>query len=125
MSTAKPHSGAPYAPSAENQKRATRVRKSSFCSNGAAEARYSGRRLSQGLNVKNVHGVRTSESTSGGSMTSSANTAAAIARTASGRARTAAAIPRHTRAMARPGTGSIIWGFLDTTRAACYSGLTL
>ena len=51
-STEKPHSGNPYGPSAENQKSATRVRKSSFSPSGVAEVRYSGSRLSQGLKAK-------------------------------------------------------------------------
>ena len=37
VSTAKPHSGNPYGPSAVNQKSATRDRKSSFCPSGARE----------------------------------------------------------------------------------------
>src|SRR5262245_34884546 len=51
-STAKPHSGWPYGPSAENQKSATRDRKSSLSDQGVAEARYSGSFLIHGLNVK-------------------------------------------------------------------------
>src|SRR5919201_6299661 len=96
VSTAKPHSGAPYGPSAENQNRATRDRKSSFSDHGFDDARYAGRRLSHGLKVKNVHGARKTDRTSGGSNTSSATTPVATSTTAPTRARTARPTPRIT-----------------------------
>src|SRR2546430_16305752 len=95
-STAKPHSGAPYGPSAENQNSATRDRKSSFSDHGFEDATYAGRRLSHGLNMKNVQGARKTERTSGGSSTSSATTPAATSTTVPTRARTARATPRTT-----------------------------
>ena len=73
-STAKPHSGWPYEPSAETQKSATRERKSSLSAHGVGELRYSGNRFRNGLNVKYVHGVRTTESSSGGASTSRTRT---------------------------------------------------
>src|SRR5256884_4844154 len=56
--------------------------------------------LSQGLNVKNVHGARATESTSGGRSTSSVTTPAATSATTAGRARMARPTPRTTRPMA-------------------------
>src|SRR5215813_313856 len=94
VSTAKPHSGAPYGPSAENQKRATRERKSSFSDHGFADATYAGRLLSHGLNVKNVHGARKIDRTSGGSSTSRKTTPLATSATVPGRARVTRATPR-------------------------------
>src|ERR687887_1171234 len=96
VSTAKPHSGAPYGPSAETQNSATRDRKSSFSDHGVAETRYAGKRLSHGLNVKNVHGARNTDSTSGGTSTSSATTPAATSATVPARARIARPTPRAT-----------------------------
>src|SRR5919204_2747977 len=96
VSTAKPHSGAPYGPSAENQNNATLDRKSSFSDHGFDDATYAGRRLSHGLNMKNVHGARKMDRTSGGSSTSSATTPAATSTTVPTRARTARATPRIT-----------------------------
>src|SRR5258705_625145 len=95
-STAKPHSGWPYGPSAENQKSATRDRKSSLSDHGVAEPRYSGSRLSHGLNVKKVDGLRATDSTSGGRNTSMARTPIAVSATAPGRARTVRPMPRAT-----------------------------
>src|SRR2546421_3880731 len=56
--------------------------------------------LSQGLNVKNVHGARATESTSGGRSTSSATTPTATSATTAGRARIARPTPRTTTPMA-------------------------
>src|SRR5215831_13075948 len=95
-STAKPHSGWPYGPSAENQNNATRPRKSSLSDQGVAETRYSGSFLSHGLNVKYVHGFRATDSSSGGSRTSSASTKTVVSAKARGRVPTARTMPRPT-----------------------------
>ena len=97
--TAKPHSRVKE-PSAENQNSASPQVRSRRSARGAlSNTRYSGRRLSHGLNVKKSRGFRASDSTIGGARTSRTNTPAATSQNVFGRARTAAASPRS----ARPG----------------------
>src|SRR5262245_22094793 len=113
VSTAKPHSGAPYGPSAVTQNQATRERKSSLLVSGTSDTRYAGSFFSQGLNAAYVHGARVRARTTGGRSTSRVITAAATATTVQGRVRTAADTPRPIRPS------------LDMPVPTCYSEATL
>src|SRR5262249_46834285 len=94
-STAKPHSGSPKFPSAVNQKRATRVRKSSFCASGVLPVRYSGSCFSHGLKVKYVHGFRATDKMIAGSNGWRTSTSPADTTARPQRARNAAPMPRN------------------------------
>src|ERR1700694_2605070 len=86
--------------SALTQAMATLERNESFLVSGSADARYSGRRESQGLKVKKSKGLRARERITIGAARLKTQTAAVTPQTSLARARRAVAIPRSVCAIA-------------------------